>query len=444
MVSHEDSLQAGIDRAGSPVGLLWKPNPPAWTPPILEPEYTGWRAEQGAWLESVAIADLSYHMWDTFLSGPGALPLLSDLSANNYRDFAYGQAKQFLPVTESGHIVVDGILLREAEDRFVLSGVPPAHSWLQYHADRGDYDVEWTCDPSMEFRPGEVPRLFRFQIQGPRAADLIERAFGGPLPPLKFFHSVPVELGGRRFRALRHGMAGQPGCEFIGDYADHDRVWDALLAAGEPLGLERIGAITYPTSSPTSGWIPCPLPGIYSDPALADYRRTLPLLSFEGQIPLHGTYYSPDVEDYYVTPYDLGYGRFVSFDHEFIGRDALLAAGRQQRRTKVTLVFDAGQLAPEDGGVYTLAINRVERDGELIGTTAVTTFFNPMGVYVGLAVLDSAHATPGSRVEVAWGEHPGPGAAAGVLGEFPRLTATVAPAPYDTYARAQYRTGVRL
>jgi len=68
------SLQDGIDQAGSPVRLLWKPGSPPWTPELIEPEYAGWRQEQAAWHEGVSLADLSHHMSDTFIEGPDAAP----------------------------------------------------------------------------------------------------------------------------------------------------------------------------------------------------------------------------------------------------------------------------------------------------------------------------------------------------------------------------------
>ncbi|HWH94322.1 MAG TPA: hypothetical protein VNT03_10715 [Baekduia sp.] len=72
------SLQAGIDRAGSPVNLLWKPDAPPWKPPVVAPEYVGWRREQSAWSEGVALSGLSHHMRDLFITGPDATRLLSD------------------------------------------------------------------------------------------------------------------------------------------------------------------------------------------------------------------------------------------------------------------------------------------------------------------------------------------------------------------------------
>ncbi|UUT34756.1 hypothetical protein [Microbacterium elymi] len=336
------SLEQGIAQAGSPIRLLWKPEAGPWAPPVVEGEYVGWRQEQDAWRSTVALSDLSYHMSDTFLRGSGAARLLSDVSANNIEDFAIGRAKQFVPVAADGNIVTDGILLRDGEESYVLSGVEAAQHWVTFHAQQGGYDVEFSTDPDRSFMPGD-PRLFRLQVQGPRALDVVHRAFGGPLPETKFFHSTPVELRGATFRALRHGMAGQPGYEFIGDYADHDRVKEALLAAGEQSGIVHIGALAYATNGVESGWIPTPTPAIYTDPALAGLRASVNLFSYEGQNPLYGSFYSDDLADYYTSPWELGYGRSISFAHDFIGRDALQAAKDAPHRAKVTLAFDASR-----------------------------------------------------------------------------------------------------
>lgn len=124
------SLQDGIDRAGSPVKLPWKPNAAPWTPEVVEREYTGWRQEQAAWHEGVALLNLSHHMYDLFIEGPDATRLLADVGANNFENFAIGQAKQYIPVTGNGYIVTDGILAREGENTYTLSGVPAAQHWV--------------------------------------------------------------------------------------------------------------------------------------------------------------------------------------------------------------------------------------------------------------------------------------------------------------------------
>jgi glycine cleavage system aminomethyltransferase T len=406
----------------------------------------------------VAISDLSHHMFDTFIEGPDATRLLAAVSANNYEKFAVGQAKQFIPVTREGYIVTDGILLREASERYVLSGIPAAQHWVKYHAERDGYDVSWETDPSSAFRGGGDPRLFRFQIQGPLAVSLVESAFGGPLPETKFFHTTPVTLGGRSFRALRHGMAGQAGFEFIGAWQDAAYVKEALMKAGEPFGLVHVGALAYTTASVESGWIPSPTPAVYTDPELAEYRRWLPLFGIEGQRPLHGSFYSENIEDYYVTPYELGYGRMIHLDHDFIGRDALEKARDNVRWRKVTLVLDNDDVRAALGGDVraglggdvragldgdpgfrlTYSRHRIEAGDTLVGTTyqSATCSFDS---FLALSLVDPAHAVPGTAVTVVWGDHPGPGTDPGADLGFPRIRATVQPAPYNEHARNLYR-----
>jgi vanillate/3-O-methylgallate O-demethylase len=346
------------------VKLLWRVNPEPWNPENIDPEYAGWREEQAAWHSGVSISDLSHHMFDTFISGPDATTLLAAVSANNYESFAVGQAKQFIPVTSRGNIVTDGILERTGDQEYTLSGIPAAQNWVKYHGEKGGYDVAFSTDPSSAFRGGADPRLFRYQVQGPLARELVESVFGGPLPPAKFFHSVPVTLDGMDFRALRHNMAGQDGYEFIGPWQYAAPVKDALLRVGEKFGLVHVGALAYASASVESGWIPSPVPAIYTDPELAEYRGWLPLYGIEGQRPLDGSFFSENIEDYYCSPYELGYGRSISFNHDFIGRDALLAARDSVARTKVTLVFDPADVRAvlgEDLGYYlTYARHRVE------------------------------------------------------------------------------------
>lgn len=437
------SLQQAIDAAGSPMNVIWKPNAKAWTVPIIEPEYAGWKQEQAAWRENLVLMDLSHHMWDLWIEGPDALRLLMDYSANNFENFEVGQAKQFIPVTSKGHLVTDGILMRDAEERFNLSGVPASQTWIRYHGETGGYDVEMKVDPDSGLRKQGDPILFRFQVQGPNAMSLVEKVFGGPLPKTKFFHSTPVELGGRSFRAFRHGMAGMPGYEFIGDWQDAGHVKDTLMKAGEELGLIHVGGLAYYTNGIESGWIPTPTPAIYTDPDLQGFREWLSLFSYEGQKPLHGSFYSENVEDYYVSPFELGYGRSITFNHDFIGRDALERARDSFPRRRVTLEWNQEDVARIFGsnGDYYNSYGRysIEQGGTRVGLTFQTGMIAPVGKILSLALVEAEQAQPGTAVEVVWGEHPGAGAPDGIEQSFDRLRATVFPSPYNEHARTEYR-----
>ena len=59
-----------------------------------------------------------------------------------------------------------------------------------------------------------------------------------------------------------------------------------------------------------------------------------------------------DITDYYLTPYDLGYGPFVKFDHDFVGRQALEEMVNRQKRKKVTLVWNGEDIARVFGSLF--------------------------------------------------------------------------------------------
>lgn len=62
------------------------------------------------------------------------------------------------------------------------------------------------------------------------------------------------------------------------------------------------------------------------------YRRWCLAEGFEAHASIGGSFASDSIEDYYLTPFDLGYERSVSFDHDFIGRDALRDLDRDTSR----------------------------------------------------------------------------------------------------------------
>ena len=137
-------------------------------------------------------------------------------------------------------------------------------------------------------------------------------------------------IAGHRVRALRHGMAGQPGFELFGPWAEGEDVLGAILAAGRGVRARRAGR---------QGLLHVE-PGVWLDPdgGARDLRAGACGGTGNGSTrhalgSLGGSMDSADIADYYVTPYDIGYGRTVKFDHDFLGREALerVAAGSKAR-----------------------------------------------------------------------------------------------------------------
>ena len=171
-------------------------------------------------------------------------------------------------------------------------------------------------------------RHYRFQVQGPNAPEILNRANGGPVPEIKFFHMDRIRVGGRRVKALRHGMAGAPGLELWGPYEEGEEVRAAIIEAGADLGLTQVGSRAYASNTLESGWIPSPLPAIYTGGEIeAAYRRWSPANSYEATGSIGGSFVSDDIEDYYCTPYELGLRLLCEV------RPRLCRPGRRWRRS---------------------------------------------------------------------------------------------------------------
>src|SRR5262249_21292155 len=138
-------------------------------------------------------------------------------------------------------------------------GRPPAANWVQYNIETGGYNTTVERDERSAMNQGRR-KTYRYQIQGPNAVKVMEKATGKPSPDIRFFNMGVFGIAGCTVRALRHGMVGQPGWELFGAWEEGDRVRDAILEAGQEFGIKRVGARTYPTSCLESGWIPSPLP----------------------------------------------------------------------------------------------------------------------------------------------------------------------------------------
>ena len=451
-----ESLESRLQAAGSPVRLLRDSQIGPYAFPVVPSEFTNWRDEQRSWRETAALFDQSHHMTDLYLTGPGAIRLLSDLGVNSFEHFAVNRAKQFVACNEDGFVIGDAILFHLGDGHLSLVGRPPAINWVQFNAGIGGYDVRAERDERSAVNRG-TRRCYRYQVQGPKALAVIEAATGRPVPEVPFFHIGELAIAGCRVRALRHGMVGMPGFELFGPWAEGAAVKAAIVEAGRTHGLRQVGARTYPTSTLESGWIPSPLPAVYSNASMQRYREWLPATGYEATASLGGSFESDVISDYYVTPWDLGYGGIVRFDHEFVGRKALEAVAKNHSRRKVTLAWNGDDVTRAFGTLFhagarakyidlpianyaTLTYDRIVHDGRTVGLAMYTGYSANEGAMLSLSVIDAGFAEPGTEIALVWGESGG-GSAKPTVERHTQMEirATVGPAPYSQAARTAYR-----
>ena len=328
-------------------------------------------------------------MTDLYIEGPDVIALLSDLGVNTFANFQVDKAKQFVACNHDGYVIGDAILFFLDENRgqprrppvgAQLGSVPRRDRRLRRergarraHGGQPDRAAEALplpgpgSDRARRAGEGERRRAARDQVLQPRRAH-DRRAQGAGAPPR--------HVGRARPRALRA----------VG------RSWRTCAARSSrpaaDYGLRQVGSRVYATNTLESGWIPCPLPAIFTGDELKAYREWLPADGYEGTGSLGGSYYADDISDYYPTPHDLGYWPFVKFDHDFVGREALEAMGDEPERKKVTLAWNGEDVATAMGSLFekgeaakyinlplsnyaTWPHDKLLHDGEIVG---VSTF----------------------------------------------------------------------
>jgi vanillate/3-O-methylgallate O-demethylase len=458
------SLEDVLNSAGNVVQMLRNSQIGAYVYPVVAPEFSNWRDEQRAWRDSCVLFDQSHHMVDLFINGPDAVRLVSDLAINSFANFAINRAKQFVPCSHSGHVIGDGILFRLAESELVFVGRAPSANWLQFHGETGGYDVEIIKDDRSPSRPMGKPvkrKFYRFQIQGPNAEQLITKLNGGPFADIKFFHMDAIKIAGRKVRALRHGMAGAPGLEIWGPYEEGEEIRAAIVEAGAEFDLYQVGARAYATNTLESGWIPSPLPAVYTDERMKAYREWLPAEGYEASGSIGGSFVSDNIEDYYLTPYELGYGPFVKFDHDFIGREALETIAEQPHRKKVTFAWnteDVGRVLqsmfnpPGENYKYidlplsnytSSSYDKIMNGNKLVGLSMFSGYSYNERSMLSLGAVDP-DIEIGTELTLVWGEEDGGTRKTTVeRHKQTEIRLVVSPVPYSKVVRDTYAEGWR-
>lgn len=457
-----ESLESMLAGTGDIVDLLRNQQVGPNVYPGVPAEYSNWRSEQWAWQHTAVLYNQSYHMVDLEVRGPDAFAMLNYLAINSFKGFVPDKAKQFVPCTPAGHVIGDVILFYLEEERFNLVGRAPSIEWVEFHAASGKWNVEVERDERWAMRNDGKRKNYRFQVQGPNAMKIIEKATGITPPDLKFFNITHLTIAGKTVHALRHGMAGQPGWELYGPWEDYGAVHAALVEAGKEYGMALVGGRAYSSNTLESGWIPSPLPAIYTGEELKPFREWLSARSYAGMCSIGGSYVPDSIEGYYLTPWDLGYGPFVKFDHDFIGREALEKIAAGPHRKKVTLALDNEDVMR----VQSSALSKDERakfmeypsavyamhpfdevraeDGSLAGLSTWIGYTANEGKFLTLAMLEPQYAEPGTKVSLIWGE-PNGGTRKPTVEPHVQtpIKAVVAAVPYVEAARDNYAEGWR-
>ncbi|HBL26644.1 MAG TPA: hypothetical protein DD490_07405 [Acidobacteria bacterium] len=351
--------------------------------------------EYFAFRQSAGLLDVS-PLYKYEVTGPDAAALLARMMVRDVSQLKVGRVAYTCWCDDGGKVIDDGTVARLASDHFRVTAADPTLHWLQA-AGRG-FDV--TVEDSST-------RLAALALQGPTSRAILRAAVtGADLDALKFFGVTRATVGTVPVWISRTGYTGDLGYEVWCERGDALALWDALIEAGRPHGIEPAGLDALDVTRIEAGFI---LLGV-------DYfsAKKVVLASRKS------------------TPLELGFGWMVDLERgRFIGRDAIAAekergsvwqlVGLEVSWEELEALYESFNLPPSlPATARRDALPVYNDEGLQVGQATSHTWSPLLKKYLAIASVHRGYEAKGTKLQI---EHT-------VEYERRKVTATVAPPPF--------------
>jgi sarcosine oxidase, subunit alpha len=217
---HDEHLRLGarMDRFGG----WWRP----WNYGNHVEEY--WAVRQG-----VSLGDVST-LGKMIVSGPDVVELLERIYPTTVADIKPGRSRYVLILNERGHLIDDGMIVRESETRFVLTftsgGAAAAEMFMRDWAETWNLNVH-ILDQTMS--------LAAINVTGPLAGELLKQV--GVEDPPKFLQHRHMDVAGVPCHVMRLSFTGEASFELHHPADRSVELWRELMRAGQHMGIKPHG-----------------------------------------------------------------------------------------------------------------------------------------------------------------------------------------------------------
>lgn len=323
-----------------------------WEMPV---QYTGIIEEHRAVRRAVGLFDIS-HMGEFEVEGPEAVAALQGLTTNDVATLEIGQVQYSLLCYPDGGIVDDLTVYRLATNRFMLT----------VNAANIDTDWAWVTEHGGKARWLNISaETALLAVQGPKAEECVQRLADRDPSGLRYYWFVEGRVAGVPARISRTGYTGEDGFELYVAAADAERLWFALLEAGEPDGITPVGL---------------------------GARDTLRL---EMRYALYGN----DI-DATTNPLEAGLGWVVKLAKgDFIGRSGIEQVKAKGPKRKLVGFEMVDRAVPRHG-------YRIVKDGREAGVVTSGSYGPAVDKYIGVGYVTAELARVGSELDVEVRENP--------------------------------------
>jgi aminomethyltransferase len=202
-----------------------------WHMPV---QYSGLSQEHQAVRNRAGLFDVS-HMGEVTVEGPESEKFLNYLVTNDVAKITDGQAQYTVMCQEDGGVIDDLLVYRRAKNKYLLC----------INASNVEKDVAWIEKTAKKF-PGATMKnvsddFSQIALQGPLSNQIMARLTDFDLSEIKYYHFAETDLLETPCILSRTGYTGEDGFEIYAPARAAEKLWNALMEAGEPMGLMRCG-----------------------------------------------------------------------------------------------------------------------------------------------------------------------------------------------------------
>ena len=196
-------------------------------------QYEGIIAEHEKVRKGAGLFDVS-HMGEFWVTGKQALNFVEYATANNVASLKKGQVQYSTMCLENGGIVDDLLIYRFA-DRFLLV----------VNASNLEKDWNHLSELVTKFQDVQLTNgsdgIALLALQGPESKNILSKLTSANLDELEFYHFGIGDVSGLPMIVSRTGYTGELGYELYHDPEESEKLWSALMEAGEEYGISPIG-----------------------------------------------------------------------------------------------------------------------------------------------------------------------------------------------------------
>jgi aminomethyltransferase len=329
--------------------------------------------EYNAIRNAAALIDIS-PLFKYAVTGPDAVRLLDRVITRDVSRMDVGRVFYAVWCDEDGYVIDDGTVARLTETSFRLTSADPTLRWLKQNARGFDVAVDDVSETTAALA-----------LQGPRAADILRACAIADIDHLQYFRITSGSIRDVPVGISRTGYTGDLGYEVWVDASAAVRVWDAIMAAGEPMDLKPAGMLALDVARVEAGLVLADVDYVGSRKALTEAQK--------------------------YTPYEMGLGRLVDVQKgSFIGRAPLIdERARGPRRmivglevdwTEVEALYERYALPPVAPAAASRAAVPVMHGGRQVGRATTTAWSPTLKRLIALATIDAPHYKVESSVHM--------------------------------------------